>query len=369
MAKRRIKQGRSKDIAPNWQPIFLQGNDILEWAWWTYRTISCHPCNPSLRGEVCGWQNKDEISKHPSVRPIEKKEAVIEGYLGLKITVATYNVMTLRDCPNDSGQRGEDWKGALLREQFGQRRLHVTGRQETRGGSSGVIETVDYIRYIGAGDQGHHGCEIWLSKQMSLGESGGKKTHFDTSSTTILAEEPRMMFAHVRPGGVSLILCVAHTPHDGSTSEVKEGWWQQFYSRVRLAESYVWGDFNGRLGRPVQDCVGDGAGADNGERLIQLMEKAKLWAPTTYNEIHSGYDWTWTHPRGSKARLDYILLSQQQDLWATNSYVDTSLQTSLTVRDHELVVADIGVATYTTRRTSKRRSYMIGRPSHSPCHH
>ena len=77
LAKRRIKQGRSKDIAPNWQPIFLQGNDILEWAWWTYRTISCHPWNPSLRGEVCGWQNKDEISKHPSVRPIEKKEAVI----------------------------------------------------------------------------------------------------------------------------------------------------------------------------------------------------------------------------------------------------------------------------------------------------
>lgn len=210
LAKRRIKQGRSKDIAPNWQPIFLQGNDILEWAWWTYRTISCHPCNPSLRGEVCGWQNKDEISKHPSVRPIEKKEAVIEGYLGLKITVATYNVMTLRDCPNDSGQRGEDWKGALLREQFGQRRLHVIGLQETRGGSSGVIETLDYIRYIGAGDQGHHGCEIWLSKQMSLGESGGKKIHFDTTTTTtILAEEPRMMFAHVRPGGVSLILCVA----------------------------------------------------------------------------------------------------------------------------------------------------------------
>lgn len=163
-----------------------------------------------MRGEVCGWQNKDEISKHPSVRPIEKKEAVIEGYLGLKITVATYNVMTLRDSPNDSGQRGEDWKGALLRKQFGQRRLPVIGLQETRGGSSGVIETLDYIRYIGAGDQGHHGCEIWLSKQMSLGESGGKKIHFDTTTTTtILAEEPRMMFAHVRPGGVSLILCVA----------------------------------------------------------------------------------------------------------------------------------------------------------------
>lgn len=142
---------------------------------------------------------------------------------------------------------------------------------------------------------------------------------------------------------------------DGGSNSTAE-----FTNTVRLAESYVWGDFNARLGRPVQDCVGDGVGADNGERLIQLMEKAKLWAPTTYNEIHSGYDWTWTHPRGSKARLDYVLLSQQQDLWATNSYVDTSLQTSLTVRDHELVVADIGVATYTTRRTSKRRSYMIG---------
>ena len=76
-------------------------------------------------------------------------------------------------------------------------------------------------------------CSESNSVKVSLGdESGGKKIYFDTSSTTILAEEPRMMFAHVRPGGVSLILCVAHTPHDGSTSEVKEGWRQQFYSRV-----------------------------------------------------------------------------------------------------------------------------------------
>ena len=141
-------------------------------------------------------------------------------------------------------------------------------------------------------------------------------------------------------------------------------WWESFRQRtVRFTKAghlLCLGDFNARLGQSIVDCVGERTceqTTDNGSRLGRILEESKLWAPTTYSDVHVGIDWTWTHPKGTKARLDYILLGQSERLWAHSSHVDTSLQTSLTVRDHELVVAALEAATGQLTTKTQRRRY------------
>ncbi len=107
--------------------------------------------------------------------------------------------MTLRDRQTESGQAGEDWKAALLREQFEARELHLIGLQETRAGQSGILCTSNYIRCVGAGDQGHHGCELWISRTLAIGSRTEGKIYFDLNTVTVLVDEPRMLAVHLRP--------------------------------------------------------------------------------------------------------------------------------------------------------------------------
>ena len=364
MAKWRISQGRCREEAPEWQPLFRSDSDTLEWAWWIYSSMANHPGHPTLRGQECIWSANQVVRGMEGVSHIEEASNDAKGYVELYFTVGTYNAMTLRDCPTESGQKGVDWTAALLREQFNSKQIHVIGIQETRGGQSGIIITSDYVRCVSAGSQGHHGCEIWFSRTRCLGRAKDSQVYFDNNKLTVLYSDTRMMFVHARPLGVSLIFCVAHAPHDGTEDNVKQEWWDALTRRTqkysKMGRLICLGDFNARLGRTVPDCVGDRTSedtTDNGERLVQWMEVSKLWAPTTYSEVHQGHDWTWTHPRGCKARLDYIILAQQEDLWALRSYVDTELQTSLTVRDHELAVADLGAFASTMTCPSRRRNY------------
>lgn len=133
-----------------------------------------------------------------------------------------------------------------------------------------------------------------------------------------------------------------HTPHDGATEEDKGQWWDILRSQVQkfatAGHLIILGDFNARIGRSIPGCVGElvcEQTTDNGERFLELLEAGLLWIPASYSDIHTGHSWTWTHPRGTHARLDYVIFGQSSTLWATGTKVDTTIQTSLTVRDHE----------------------------------
>ena len=52
------------------------------------------------------------------VTKFEKEEIELQNETNLVLRLATYNVMTLRNKDVGTGQRGEDRKAALLREQF-----------------------------------------------------------------------------------------------------------------------------------------------------------------------------------------------------------------------------------------------------------
>lgn len=46
----------------------------------------------------------------------------------------------------------------------------------------------------------------------------------------------------------------------------------------------------------------------NGEICTDILKQMDGWIPSTFEECHQGPSWTWTHPRGNKSRLDYIIV-------------------------------------------------------------
>lgn len=72
---------------------------------------------------IPGWLKESTagVDRQPTVdlvKKFEKEEIEVQNETNLVMRLATYNVMTLRDKDVGTGQRGEDRKAALLREQF-----------------------------------------------------------------------------------------------------------------------------------------------------------------------------------------------------------------------------------------------------------
>ena len=364
-AKWAIKGGKRRHLLPSWSPLFCEDDETLKWAWWHYKSIACHPQVPAQNMDHCRWKVQGIKHGMNGIHPIEQKPLSRNIQVELSLTMATYNAMTLRDRQTETGQSGEDYKGALLRCQFQERKLHVVGLQETRASSSGLLITSNYIRCIGSGSGGHHGCELWLSTTWPIGEGPDGPIYFDAQSLTVIHDTPRLMVVQTRPSGIPFIFIVAHAPHDGSEEESKDEWWKSLHAWVKkfggTGHLICLGDFNARLGRSIPGCVGEilcNQTSDNGDRLIEIMEDECLWSPATFAEVQSGPSWTWTHPKGTtRARLDYILLNQSASLWAIDSWVDTTLQTSLTVRDHELTVLRVGAVWEKATKKHQRRQY------------
>ena len=128
-----------------------------------------------------------------------------------------------------------------------------------------------------------------------------------------------------------------------------------------MGQVFCLGDFNARVGESMENCIGSRVcpySTDNGYRLQDLLQSFSLWAPSTFDNVHKGQDFTWTHPKGARARLDYILCGQDPGLYVAESYVDDHVQTSLTVRDHELVIAVVHIwQNSVTQSPHKRREY------------
>jgi len=367
LANHRIEVGAQQGILPSWHPLFQADNQVLDWAWWYFMAWSGDPSIPRHPDGSFGWKEGHIRLSMKGVKSIENGSHQVGGPICLKLNLATYNVMTLRQnyFGRQEEQDGEDWKSALLRNQFECKQLHVIALQEARSKSSCMLKTSNYLRLIGQAQEGHHGCELWLSVNQPLGYLQDKPIAFDESSTVVLFDSPRLLVVHAHPMGHSLIFFVVHSPHDGSDDEAKNAWWDLLDQLIQkygaLGHIFCMGDFNSRIGESVEGCVGErlcSSTSDNGRRMIQLMENQHLWAPSTYGAIHAGEDYTWTHPKGNQARLDYILCGLTDDLFVDYSYVDFDLQSSLTVRDHELVILQVRIYKETSKiRTQKRRQY------------
>ena len=349
-AKQIIRRGeRTKDWHPDWRPMFQNSDQVLTWAWWFFKGLSSGGGLPKFETNGYKWRKKLQCGME-GIKPLENKAMCESAYSRFGIRFATYNAMTLRDKETEQGQRGEDWKAALLRQQFSDHGIHIVGPQETRAGSNGVFNTPDYVRFVSGGKDGHHGCELWVHKGLKIGAVGDKPVCINAGLCTILHADPRILAASIPIEGTKLVIYVLHAPHDGTDENQRTEWWQecaQLVQRYRNAGIAIFlGDLNARFGEPVQGRVGCRtcpSTSKNAQQFLDIMELVDGWLPSTFSDYHSGQDWTWTHPRGGgrTARLDYIAVEKAPCCIPLESWVEKEINTSLTVRDHETVVLDV----------------------------
>ena len=366
LAKHRIQfPGVGRKRMPSWQPLFLSANRALEWAWWHVGLLKGNTSLPTGDCNGASWTSQYPDSQLPTISAIEKRPCSDKVSFHLSLKIASYNVLTLREGAGRDGETGEDLKSALPRKQFEEQGIHVIGIQEARTISSGLLVTENYFRVMGRSEGGHHGCELWLSRKLSMNTDRQESVYVERDKILVLFESPRILAVQVKPRGTSIIFFVLHAPHDGSEDSTKDDWWSEFrrlLGKYRDAgHIFCLGDFNARLGHSIDNCVGDrlcNCHSDNGRRLSETLQDYGLWIPSTYDSVHQGDDWTWTHPRGCQARLDYILCGHHVGLFVEESYVNRSIQSTLTVRDHEMVVVKLMISCEGAPHEGKgRRSY------------
>ena len=363
-AKQIIAKGvRSRGQLPDWRPIFEKDSQALSWAWWFLRGLQQGSGLPKLGSEGYQW-NKELVCGLGDIRPMEQQVKWNNEEVIYYLKVATYNVMTLRDKETEQGQRGEDWKAASLRSQFDEGGYHVIGLQETRAQESSVISTPDYVRFVSGGQDGHHGCELWVHRQRKIGDRGESPVTINPNKCTVLHADPRALIVSMNIDGCSLVFFVLHAPHDGTEEDIRQQWWAKIQGLLQrfknVGHTVILADLNARFGDETPGRVGSltcSRTTKNGESFLEMMEEMDGWLPSTFPDFHTGEDWTWTHPRGTRARLDYVAVERSDRLRVRSSWVDRDIQTSLTVRDHEVVGLDFDLHCYRWAHPKKRASY------------
>ena len=364
-ARQKIEQGQNTGVCtPDWRPLFLKESLQLSWAWWTVRGLRNDPGIPSLDGEHYSWVRSGLDVGLGEVRPFEVQDKCHDTPTPITLRLASYNTMTLRDKPVAEGYRGEDWKAALLREQFAAKGFHVVGLQETRASESNIIRAPDYLRIISSGDDGHHGCELWIHCGLKVGESHGKPITIQGGHCTVLFSDPRILATSVRVAGSSFVFFVVHAPHDGTEETIRCAWWKQLehlMERFRnVGPAVILGDLNARFGSQVPGRIGANtcpSSTKNGESCVELLEITDGWIPSTFEDHHTGPSWSWTHPKGTKARLDYIVLENNGMFQDCSSWTEFDIGSSLPVRDHEVVALEVALSLSRVSKPTRGQQY------------
>ena len=337
--------GESESDLPSWQPLFTRECQILSWSWWYVRS-QCDNSLPPIQNDVQAWTFYDWRG-HKGIGALEKPNSgLTQGEINFNLQIATYNVLTLRTRSGDKEEVAGPGAAQLLRQQLGQAGYHLIGLQETRAQQQCNFRAEDYFRYVSGNVQGsgHRGVELWVSRLLPFNDGDPKQQRFQENDTSVVHAEDDIMIATVNCLGHVMVIFVCHAPYDGADTDRKDQWWSNFDSLLcrfrRKGRVILLGDFNARLSQSVEGVVGDRVGTqpnDNGERLVHLLQNHALWLPSTYSHIHCTEDETWTHPRGTKARLDYVALDQLSNWLITWSGVDHRIQMTHTAMDHSLV--------------------------------
>ena len=331
----------------DWYPLFKSECSVLAWAWWFVDRVAGR-----LSGPPCGvtgfeWQvRRPTTSSSSTIPPLEIQQKEVEATTtSYCIKMATYNVLSLFRKTAD-GDDVESGRAALLRAQLSASGYHAVGLQETRSNVSSVFCADDYIRVVSGASQGHYGVELWLARRLPFGSRDKNDIRVEASHITVLHSHPRLLATRVQLQGTSLIFVVGHAPHEADDLTEKDLWWQlldEVLTRVgRLGRLFCLSDFNARVGRQDGIIVGDRTDADtspNGERLLDLCADHDLWLPATFSTIHSGEDFTWTHPKGPRSRLDYVAVDSHLAGCVRWSSCDHDIQVPNTSVDHVLVGA------------------------------
>ena len=229
-------------------------------------------------------------------------------------------------------------KCRFLMDAFKQASFDVVAVQESRARHSETRTDGHYIRLISAGHQGNAGVELWFLK-TGFWAAGGVVLAPD--DFVVWHSNPRVLIVDLHWGRSIITFCVAYAPQSGQSEDTINTWWNELsanFDRIpREQPLFLLGDLNCHVGSVGTDAIGplapdieNGAGT----RLRQLCTQHQLIIPATYSQWHDGSSHTFVHPKGSRHRLDYILVRQTQQHAICRSWVAQDIELANGQCDH-----------------------------------
>ena len=335
-------------VLPDWRPLFTHSDPTLTWAWWIAKALLQDTTLPPLVNGHHAWTLQDPRHGGTKIQQIEQTTPFSPHETTFDLKCATFNVLSLNayEQNNATGDNVVAGSAALLRQQFQHGGYHLVGLQETRASSQTLLRAADFLRFV-SGDtsgSGHGGCELWISRTLPWARQQEGDVFIKDKDVAVVVATPRLLGLVVRVGATRLVIYVCHAPHEGASHEQKESWWSLFHHHLQRnrhkGRHILLGDFNARLDLQIPGHTGDrifDPPSDNGQRFQSCLQDQRFWLPSTYSDFHVPPDCTWTHPKGTVSRLDYIAIDADvtwQVLW---SGIDTYIQATHRAMDHSAV--------------------------------
>eukprot|EP00435_Cladocopium_sp_Y103_P037200 s1179_g9.t2 len=191
------------------------------------------------------------------------------------------------------------------------------------------------------------GCELWIHSQLPLDVDG--QLRFCDFQAAVVVADPRRLVVTLSHGQLCLSFVVLHVPcvTPACTVADVEQWWTATIALLASAQMspfiWVFADLNAPLASVESEWCGlAGTEPSNPQGLLaeQALQTLQWYAPTIMPWCHVGQHVTWTHPRGSQARRDFILCSSAAFELCQCSWVDREFDGGFAHDDHFPVILE-----------------------------
>ena len=311
----------------------------LNWAWLLDAPSSLHQCLPP--GSHQGvWQVQPSTMRVPLPEPCHSTDE----WTKLDFLCMTANVLALGSADADLPTSSSSERALRLAHQWNQEGIHVVGLQETRRDVGTYI--AGQYKCFASGAQRcsraqHFGCELWIHQNLVLVPD--LKLKFADFQAVVTHADPRRLIVNLTHRHCRLSFIVLHVPCKISHCDLEEiqTWWTQTQEVVSKADiaplTWIFIDANAPLASHATNLFStNGAEPTNGPgELFEAALAAFQWyAPTTMAWCHAGSHTTWTHPRGTKSRRDYVLTSEAAHSFSTQTWVAQKHDGGFSHEDH-----------------------------------
>ena len=269
----------------------------------------------------------------PNIIPIREAAGASEdavqdlGWRGLSLKVVSANV------------QGINGKHKFLEEQFLADGFDIACFQETKT-RGGLFSSRAFHRFASEHDK-HWGVAVWVRRSITV---NGNLNPIGVADCRVLISEPRVIAVKVIVEGFRIVCVSAHLPQQAHGQHGRRA----IYSTLKgVLESIsqptviILGvDANARLPcgfAQVTGSVEHGEPDVFGYRFAEFLAELGLWAPATFEELHSGETATWRHAHGHTSRIDFICVGRDLPCSDVRSWVASDLDLLTAHEDHRAV--------------------------------
>ena len=226
LVKAIARHGGELALAPCHDHLVCSVQDrTAQWAWLFCKTRANDVQLPFLSARGT-WLNAAAVCQ-PSTFPVEMGFGQAADPLvatTLRLTAVQYNCLSLK-----GGEAVQMMQSGLRRQQ-----VHLAGLQETRTRWDGISQQGDFwVVSSPCNSQRVGGCQLWLSKNRGVGNSGQAVLKWNRQSFALLVRDPQLLVVLAKAGGVKLALVSGHAPTAKAPEDVRQAWWDMLASALR----------------------------------------------------------------------------------------------------------------------------------------